>query len=202
MISIYIKEKVIHLTDRQLNSSAINYDHTPEILHKLVESFENGDSNNESAFVYSSNLKELFRDFCQFYKIIEAAGGLVFNEENKVLAILRNNIWDLPKGKIEKGETNEDAALREVEEETGLKNIKLKRFLTKTYHTYFDTRKNRRVLKVSYWYEMKSKSKVLIPQSEEGIELVQWTDLNELKAKKPIYNNILLILNKWPDYES
>jgi 8-oxo-dGTP pyrophosphatase MutT (NUDIX family) len=202
VISIYIKEKVIHLTDRQLNSSAINYDHTPEILHKLVESFENGDSNNESAFVYSSNLKELFRDFCQFYKIIEAAGGLVFNEENKVLAILRNNIWDLPKGKIEKGETNEDAALREVEEETGLKNIKLKRFLTKTYHTYFDTRKNRRVLKVSYWYEMKSKSKVLIPQSEEGIELVQWTDLNELKAKKPIYNNILLILNKWPDYES
>ena len=202
MISIYIKEKVIHLTDRQLNSSAINYDHTPEILHKLVESFENGDSNIESAFVYSSNLKELFRDFCQFYKIIEAAGGLVFNEENKVLAILRNNIWDLPKGKIEKGETNEDAALREVEEETGLKNIKLKRFLTKTYHTYFDPRKNRKVLKISYWYEMKSKAKELSPQLEEGIELAEWIDLSELKAKKPIYNNILLILNKWPDYES
>jgi hypothetical protein len=49
---------------------------------------------------------------------------------------------------------------------------------------------------------MKSKSKALIPQSEEGIELVQWTDLNELKAKKPIYNNIKLILDKWPDYES
>ena len=202
MISIYIKEKVIHLTDRQLNSSAINYDHTPEILQKLVESLENGDSNIESAFVYSSNLKELFRDFCQFYKIIEAAGGLVFNEENKVLAILRNNIWDLPKGKIEKGETNEDAALREVEEETGLKNIKLKRFLTKTYHTYFDPRKNRKVLKISYWYEMKSKAKELSPQLEEGIELAEWIDLSELKAKKPIYNNILLILNKWPDYES
>ena len=202
MISIYIKEKVIHLTDRQLNPSAINYDHTPEILHKLVESFENGDSNIESAFVYSSNLKELFRDFCQFYKIIEAAGGLVFNEENKVLAILRNNIWDLPKGKIEKGETNEDAALREVEEETGLKNINLKRFLTKTYHTYFDPRKNRKVLKISYWYEMKSKAKELSPQLEEGIELAEWIDLSELKAKKPIYNNILLILNKWPDYES
>jgi 8-oxo-dGTP pyrophosphatase MutT (NUDIX family) len=202
VISIYIKEKVIHLTDRQLNSSAINYDHTPEILQKLVESLENGDSNIESAFVYSSNLKELFRDFCQFYKIIEAAGGLVFNEENKVLAILRNNIWDLPKGKIEKGETNEDAALREVEEETGLKNIKLKRFLTKTYHTYFDPRKNRKVLKISYWYEMKSKAKELSPQLEEGIELAEWIDLSELKAKKPIYNNILLILNKWPDYES
>jgi 8-oxo-dGTP pyrophosphatase MutT (NUDIX family) len=202
VISIYIKEKVIHLTDRQLNPSAINYDHTPEILHKLVESFENGDSNIESAFVYSSNLKELFRDFCQFYKIIEAAGGLVFNEENKVLAILRNNIWDLPKGKIEKGETNEDAALREVEEETGLKNINLKRFLTKTYHTYFDPRKNRKVLKISYWYEMKSKAKELSPQLEEGIELAEWIDLSELKAKKPIYNNILLILNKWPDYES
>jgi 8-oxo-dGTP pyrophosphatase MutT (NUDIX family) len=172
------------------------------MLHKLVETFENGDSNIESAFVYSSNLKELFRDFCQFYKIIEAAGGLVFNEENKVLAILRNNIWDLPKGKIEKGETHEEAALREVEEETGLKNIKLKRFLTTTYHTYFDPRKNRKVLKISYWYEMKSKDKELSPQHEEGIELAEWIDLSELKAKKPIYNNILLILNKWPDYES
>ncbi len=115
---------------------------------------------------------------------------------------MRNNICDLPKGKIEKGETHEEAALREVEEETGLKNIKLKRFLTTTYHTYFDPRKNRKVLKISYWYEMKSKDKELSPQHEEGIELAEWIDLSELKAKKPIYNNILLILNKWPDYES
>jgi hypothetical protein len=49
---------------------------------------------------------------------------------------------------------------------------------------------------------MKTKKMELTPQSEEGIELAEWTDLNELKAKKPIYNNILLILDKWPNYES
>ena len=206
MITVYIKEKPIHLTDskglKSNENEKLDFDTNPEKLSKLINAFESGSAGLDAAVVYSSNLKKLFSAFCQFYKIIEAAGGLVFNEDDNVLAILRNGIWDLPKGKVEKGESYDDAAIREVEEETGLKNILLKKFLTKTYHTYFDPRKNRSVLKISYWYEMKTKKMELTPQSEEGIELAEWTDLNELKAKKPIYNNILLILDKWPNYES
>lgn len=206
MITVYIKEKPIHLTDVKVHYNnevkTLDFDTYPEKLSKLIDAFESDSANSNEAVVYSSNLKKLFSAFCQFYKIIEAAGGLVFNEENKVLAIFRNGIWDLPKGKVEKGESYDDAALREVEEECGLKKIKLIKFLTKTYHTYFDPRKNRSVLKISHWYEMKSKSERLIPQAEEGIEQAVWTDLNELKNQKPIYNNILLILDKWPNYES
>lgn len=200
MISIYIKERPVYLTDSKIqydNSIEIlDFDLHPEKLTNLIEAFENESTETNVALVYSSNLKKLFSAFCQSYKIIEAAGGLVFNDEHKLLAILRNGIWDLPKGKVEKGESCEDAALREVEEECGLKKIKLIKFLTKTYHTYFDPRKKRRVLKISHWYEMKSKSEQLSPQTEEGIEAAVWLDLNELKAKKPIYNNILLILEK------
>jgi 8-oxo-dGTP pyrophosphatase MutT (NUDIX family) len=206
MISVYIREKPVYLTDSKAHFDKeieiLDYDIYPDKLSNLIEAFETESTEANAALIYSSNLKKLFSDFCQFYKIIEAAGGLVFNEDNKVLAILRNAIWDLPKGKVEKGESFDAAALREVEEECGLKKIKLIKFLTKTYHTYFDTRKNRSVLKISHWYEMKSKSEQLIPQVEEGIEQAVWIALNELKAKKPIYNNILLILEKWPNYES
>ena len=87
--------------------------------------------NNETNIV-----TENWIDFCSKYKVIEAAGGLVFNEKNKILMIFRNGKWDLPKGKIELGESIEDAAIREVEEECGIDNLKIDNKLINTYHTY------------------------------------------------------------------
>ena len=71
-------------------------------------------------------------------KKIIAAGGLVLNEKNELLMIFRRNKWDLPKGKLDEGESIEACALREVKEETGLQKLKLEKFIDITFHDYAD----------------------------------------------------------------
>ncbi len=110
-------------------------------------------------------------------KKIVAAGGLVINEKNEILFIFRRQHWDLPKGKLDEGETIEACAVREVQEETGLKKVEIISFLCKTYHEYFDKWINEDVIKESWWYLMKSdSSEILIPQTEEDIEKIIWVD--------------------------
>jgi mutator protein MutT len=110
-------------------------------------------------------------------KKIVAAGGLVVNEKNEILFIFRRQHWDLPKGKLDEGETIEACAVREVQEETGLKKVELVSFLCKTYHEYFDKWIKEEVIKESWWYLMKSaSSEVLIPQTEEDIEKIIWVN--------------------------
>jgi mutator protein MutT len=110
-------------------------------------------------------------------KKIVAAGGLVVNEKNEILFIFRRQHWDLPKGKLDEGETIEACAVREVQEETGLKKVEIVSFLCKTYHEYFDKWINEDVIKESWWYLMKSdSSEILIPQTEEDIEKIIWVN--------------------------
>jgi len=112
-------------------------------------------------------------------KKIVAAGGLVVNEKNEMLFIFRRQHWDLPKGKLDEGETIEACAVREVQEETGLKKVELVSFLCKTYHEYFDKWIKEEVIKESWWYLMKSdSSEILIPQTEEDIEKIIWVTEN------------------------
>ena len=66
--------------------------------------------------------------------MIFASGGVVFNNE-KLLMIYRNSLWDLPKGKMELNESELECALREVEEECGIDNLRVIKFLKYTYHT-------------------------------------------------------------------
>src|SRR5215510_275068 len=99
-------------------------------------------------------------------KKIIAAGGLVVNDRDELLMIFRRGKWDLPKGKLDKGESLKDCAIREVEEETGLKNITLGPPLIITYHTYHEGA--RFILKESHWYKMSvSGQQNLVPQTEE-----------------------------------
>lgn len=126
--------------------------------------------------------------------LIEAAGGLVINEKGEVLFIFRRGKWDLPKGKLDPGETMEACALREVKEETGLVQLSLKRFLLVTDHEYEDAGKP--ILKKSYWYLMHADShQSLVPQTEEDISEIQWIGPAGFKrVERNTYPTILEVL--------
>lgn len=118
-------------------------------------------------------------------KIIEAAGGLVFNNQQELLMIFRRGFWDLPKGKVDKGETLDQCAVREVMEETGLQNIQLDEFLTTTYHTY--QQNGDTILKPSHWFKMLSTfAETLVPQTEEDITEIKWVSKKEAEQLKEL----------------
>ena len=128
---------------------------------------------------YHAQLEELKKAFFKKFTFIQAAGGLVFNEKKEILIIFRRGKWDLPKGKLDKGETLEDCAVREVEEETGLLNVKLASPLTITYHTYHEGTKF--ILKESHWYLMNAGGdQKLIPQTTEDIHEIKWVKAKDL----------------------
>jgi 8-oxo-dGTP pyrophosphatase MutT (NUDIX family) len=107
--------------------------------------------------------------------IIEAAGGMVFNPKGELLMMFRRGQWDMPKGKLDEGETIEACAVREVEEETGITNLRLNGKLQTTYHTY--PFQGKTVLKPSHWFSMEcSGTEDLVPQTEEDITELRWVD--------------------------
>ena len=119
--------------------------------------------------------------FVEKFKIIHAAGGIVNNENDETLMIFRYGCWDFPKGKVEEGEDWETAAVREVEEETGLHDIILQNPLPNTYHTYIlhDTP----ILKITHWYAMRAPEQSLVPQTEEDISQAVWVPRSEVSDR-------------------
>jgi len=143
----------------------------------------------ESVALYAENLEELWADFQSCYKIQEAAGGYVLNSEGQLLVFYRRGSWDMPKGKIDPGETPEEAAVREVQEETGLVHVALGAFLMHTYHTF--VYKEQRILKKTWWYSMKTTDTQVVPQTEEDIEEIRWVEPRAwVEAEKEVYGNI------------
>tara|TARA_X000000950_G_C13667288_1_gene558430 strand:- start:20 stop:667 length:648 start_codon:yes stop_codon:yes gene_type:complete len=172
-----------------------NYIGKPRTLLNYADMLEKGSPKVTSVDIVSHDLEKLWEDFRSHYKWVPAAGGLVRNvNRDEFLFIFRRGFWDLPKGKIDVGEDAPAAALREVEEETGVSDLELLRELPTTFHTYRN-RKERRVLKPTYWFEMSTKQDELVPETDEDIELAVWKSKAAIiKAKEPMYSSLIQLI--------
>ncbi|WP_435262152.1 NUDIX hydrolase [Tenacibaculum sp. nBUS_03] len=162
-----------------------------ELIYKLKSNILSG------VYLFSTNLDSDWERFREKFNPIIAGGGLVLNEEKETLFIYRGDKWDLPKGRIEKGEKIEETAIREVEEECGIENLVIKKFLINTYHLFVQNGEKR--LKETYWYLMYSNfTGNLKPQLEEGITDVCFKNEKEIEeALKNTYANIKLVYKEY-----
>jgi len=202
MYKIYIKDKPLYLQSfkdygtADKNSLPAVYTGKQVTLLQYIDTLEKANK-LDGIHVYANDFDKLCKDFFALYKVVDAAGGIVMNEDGEILVIFRRGSWDIAKGKVDPGEKIEDAAVREVEEETGIKKIKRKKLIDITYHTYSGKNGDRRIKK-TYWYSMKAPKQPLTPQTEEDIEKAEWVNPNEFLATySPIYPNILEIVKQY-----
>lgn len=183
MVKVFSLNKTICLTSnlmdyQQKKDTVLVRIHSLDELQMMYDELVNKNQFLE-VYYYHENEKLLLTSFSSAFKVIEAAGGLVKNKKGEYLFIFRNGKWDLPKGKIEKGEGIKQAAVREVEEECGVKKLKIVKELESTYHTY--DQDGKAILKRTYWFEMSCEDdSKLVPQTEEGITEVKWLSKQEL----------------------
>ena len=147
----------------------------------------------EEAFIYHPNNEEILKKFTKKIPMVVAAGGVVTNKLGKVLFIYRNDKWDLPKGKVDNGESLEECAIREVMEETGVKDLVIENFLRTTYHIF--KRNGKYKLKEVHWYAMKTTyDGKLKGEKKEGIVKVKWKGPHKIrKALENSYTNIRIL---------
>lgn len=198
VIKVFINESELILAETE-SSETINADLTVRYngkvksLHRYIDYLEKTPKNT-SLLIYFDDFEKLWADYQVIYIIVEAAGGVVQNDAGETLMIFRRGFWDLPKGKIDAGETPEIAAVREVQEETGLKKVTLKKFLRLTYHTY--TFNEKRILKPTHWYLMSSNDTEFVPQTLEDILEVKWLKIYKISGINfRIYGSIVEVLN-------
>ncbi|MCL6524975.1 MAG: NUDIX domain-containing protein [Thermoflavifilum sp.] len=133
------------------------------------------DGQARARIILTEDVDHIFRQATAMLSWREAAGGLVTNTDEEVLLIFRRGKWDLPKGKIETGDSPEQTALREVYEETGLSHLEIQHFICHTYHVYVDRYTGQQTLKKTHWFQMKfTGTELTVPQIEEDIIDIQW----------------------------
>ncbi len=144
---------------------------TPTLAVQVVDRLDQHPDDLLSVTIVGKNKKEIEEKIKGQFKVIKAAGGVVL-KNNQWLLMFRRKKWDLPKGKLDRGESSRHAAIREIEEETGVK-AKIKGKICTTWHTY--TLQNSRILKRTKWYILECQSDAgMTPQAEEDIERLEW----------------------------
>ncbi|HRP56260.1 NUDIX domain-containing protein [Agriterribacter sp.] len=189
VLKIYFGNKPVFLCD-EITPAIEIYRHHPDtvfidemtshainaLLHEIAK------PGFHAGILFTTGIERSKKLLWKHFTVIRAAGGVIENEKNELLMIFRRGKWDLPKGKLDKGETLEACAVREVQEETGLKNVELKNFIATTFHTYNEY--GRHILKESHWYRMKAtSSQALKPQTEEDIHQIEWVKSDALSEK-------------------
>ena len=177
------------------NILVVNADY-PDQIKQSIDKAET-DPAYHSTYLVATNPDQAFQAFQSYFQPVEAAGGIVWSPYGAILLIFRHGKWDLPKGKLEQGESISEAAEREVAEECGIKALTLNYFYGTSYHTYWQF--NQRMLKITYWYDMSCTDPQNInPQTEEGIETIRWMDTQGLqRAMGQTFPNLYDILSRY-----
>ncbi|MCF6167902.1 NUDIX domain-containing protein [Lutibacter sp.] len=192
MYKVFVNDCPIILTDnKKISTGFEEIEFKSVTVLKIVEEFFQ--NKHKRIYLLCDSVEECWEQFKLKFTIQEAAGGKVLNANNDVLFIYRFHKWDLPKGKIEKGESIAQCAIREVEEECGITDLKIEKELQTTYHIF--KHKNKIILKITYWFLMNTNfNGKLKPQEEEAITQVVFK--NKAETKKALlntYENIKLL---------
>ncbi len=205
-IKIYFNEKPVYLCD-EIDDNLNEIMHHPDAvfidelstpaIKSLLHEIKKDDFH--AGIIWNKDIEKLKKAFFKNFMLIEAAGGIVQNKEKEILFIFRRGKWDLPKGKMEKKESPEECAKREVEEETGVNDLKLKKKVGETYHTYDEFGKH--ILKTSHWFYFTSNYKQKPePQTTEDITKTEWIKTKDIKLPMSnTFENIKDILERFFD---
>jgi ADP-ribose pyrophosphatase YjhB (NUDIX family) len=189
MYKVFVNDKPIVLTTVVSKETDFkNYLLKSVKIGKVIKDLNK--SSIKEVRLIGKNEDKLLKKFLKKLPKVIAGGGKVYNDKGDILFIFRNGKWDLPKGKIDGKETIEAAALREVEEETGVKDLKIIKPLETTYHIF--KRNGRHRIKITKWFEMHSSyAGELVPEEIEGITKVEWFNPEQTqKALENSYANI------------
>lgn len=195
MYKIYINDKLLVILKKEdlilfkTKFDVIDYKSIPLLIDNKIPS-----TGTKGWAVFSPDPKKVMNSLLREFKFIEAAGGVVQNNAHEYLFIFRRNKWDLPKGKVDEGESIEEAAIREVKEECGIHNLEIQKKLAETWHFYIE--REQPILKKTYWFNMWSDDKEVTPQLEENITKAIWLSKENFSLiRKNTYPSIIDLID-------